>query len=58
MPVRLVSSVNFGGPNLDRLYVTTIAHGIHGDPPEEGAGHVHVIDGLDVRGLPEPRFAG
>jgi L-arabinonolactonase len=58
MPVRLVSSVNFGGPNLDRLYVTTIAHGIHGDPPEEGAGHVYVIDGLGVRGLPEPRFAG
>jgi L-arabinonolactonase len=58
MPVRLVSSVAFGGANLDRLFVTTIAHGIHGDPVEEGAGHVYMVDGLNVKGIPEPRFAG
>ena len=58
MPVKLVSSLTFGGANLDRMYVTTIAHGIGGEPVEEGAGHVYVIDGLKVRGIPEPRFAG
>jgi sugar lactone lactonase YvrE len=30
MPVKLVSSVAFGGPKLDRLFVTTIAHGALG----------------------------
>jgi L-arabinonolactonase len=58
MPVRLVSSVAFGGRNLDRLFVTTIAHGIHGDPMEEGAGALYVIDDLGVRGLPEHKYGG
>jgi len=58
MPVKLVSSVAFGGPGLDRLYVTTIAHGIGGEAVEEGAGALYVIDGLGTRGLPEHRFAG
>ncbi|EJL34394.1 SMP-30/gluconolactonase/LRE family protein [Novosphingobium sp. AP12] len=58
MPVRLVSSVAFGGPDLDRLYVTTIAHGIDGAPAEEGAGSLYVIDGLGVSGRLESRFAG
>lgn len=57
MPVKLVSSVVFGGTDLDRLYVTTIAHGIGGEPVEDGAGALYVIDGLGVRGLPEHRFA-
>lgn len=56
-PVRLTSSVNFGGPGLDRLYVTTIKHGVHGDPVEEGAGDLYVIDGLGARGTAEPRCA-
>lgn len=58
MPVKLVSSVMFGGPDLDQLYVTTIAHGAMGEPVEEGAGAVYRIDGLGVKGLPEPRFGG
>lgn len=58
MPIRLVSSVMFGGPDLDRLYVTTIAHGIEGDAVEEGAGDLYVIEGLGARGLIEHRFAG
>lgn len=56
MPVRLVSSVSFGGALLDVLYVTTIVHGIHGDPVEDGAGYVYAIDGLGVTGVAEPRF--
>lgn len=58
MPVKLVSSVMFGGPDLDRLFVTTIEHGSLGEPVEEGAGCLYVIDGLASRGLEEHRFAG
>lgn len=58
MPVKLVSSVMFGGPDLDRLFVTTIEHGSLGEPVEEGAGCLYVIDGLGSRGLEEHRFAG
>lgn len=58
MPVRLVSSVSFGGPDLDRLYVTTIAEGIGGEPAEPGAGCVYVIEGLGARGIAERRYGG
>jgi sugar lactone lactonase YvrE len=58
MPVKLVSSVAFGGPDLDRLFVTTIAHGSLGEPAEEGAGALYVIDGLGAKGRPENSFAG
>lgn len=58
MPVRLTSSVMFGGPDLDQLYVTTIEKGPFGEPSEEGAGDVYVIEGLGAHGMPEPRYAG
>ena len=65
MPVKLVSSVGFGGPELDRLYVTTIAHDVAGaaqgdrpGEPDEQAGSLFVIEGLGVCGRPEPSFAG
>lgn len=58
MPVKLVSSVMFGGPQLDRLFVTTIEHGALGEPVEDGAGDLYVVDGLGANGLPEHRFAG
>lgn len=58
MPVKLVSSVAFGGADLDRLFVTTIAHGMLGEPVEDGAGALYVIDGLGAQGRPEHRYAG
>lgn len=58
MPVRLAVSVAFGGANLDQLYVTTIDPSFFGEPVEDGAGEVYVIEGLGARGVPEPRFAG
>ena len=58
MPVKLVSSVAFGGDDFDRLFVTTIAHGALGEPVEDDAGSLYVIDDLGVRGRPEHRFAG
>lgn len=58
MPVRHPSSLAFGGPDLDRLFVTTIDHGGHEDDPEDPAGCLFVIDGLGVRGRAEHRFGG
>lgn len=59
MPVQYVSSVMFGGPNLDVLYVTSIAAPLLGKPPTEpNAGGLFRVEGLGVKGIAEPRFAG
>jgi L-arabinonolactonase len=58
MPVKLISSVAWGGPELDRLYVTTIDPAAFGWDAEQDAGHVYVIDGLGSKGVPESRYAG
>ena len=60
MPVPLVSSVMFGGPDLDKLYVTSIDGAAIGRnvPRDAQSGGLFVVEGLGVRGLPEPRFAG
>ena len=65
-PVTNLTSVMFGGENLDILYVPSmarIAHPPHGffekrDTPEPAAGGLFEVRGLGVRGLPEPRFGG
>jgi L-arabinonolactonase len=60
MPVCKITSLAFGGANLDRLYVTSMAEPplprYPGDGPLRGS--VFVIDGLGITGLPEGRFAG
>ncbi|MBW8754510.1 MAG: SMP-30/gluconolactonase/LRE family protein [Sphingomonadales bacterium] len=58
MPVKLISSLAWGGENLDRLYVTTIDPTSFGWAPEAGGGNVYVVDGLGSRGVPEARYAG
>lgn len=60
MPVRFVSSVMFGGPDLDKLYVTSIDGAAIGQrvPRDAQSGGLFVVEGLGVRGLAEPRFAG
>lgn len=58
LPTTMVSSVMFGGPDLDRLFVTSIDPRTFGGEAEDGGGALYVIDGLGIRGLPEPRFAG
>jgi sugar lactone lactonase YvrE len=50
LPVSNPTDVTFGGPLLDRLYVVTV----DGEGDLDGA--LLVIDGLGVRGRPEPRF--
>jgi sugar lactone lactonase YvrE len=58
MPVKLISSVAWGGEALDQLYVTTIDPSQFGWPAEEGSGYVYVVEGLGTRGVPEGRYAG
>ncbi len=60
MPVKKVTSVMFGGPNLDILFVTSMAKPPLPRFPGDGVqrGSLFAIHGLAVRGIPEPRFAG
>lgn len=58
-PVRNLTSVMFGGPDLDILYVTTMGRPMWGIPQKEKhKGGLFAVHGLGVKGLPEPRFAG
>ena len=51
------SSVAFGGPALDTLYVTTVREtGMLIKSDEPASGSILAIRGLDVRGVPERRF--
>ncbi len=56
LPARLPGSVMFGGENLDRLFIPTIDPDFFGEPTEEGAGYLYVVDGLGVNGLAEQRY--
>jgi sugar lactone lactonase YvrE len=60
MPVVCVTSVMFGGSNLDRLYATSMKEAPVPGIVETGplAGSLFVIDGLGVKGLPEYRYGG
>jgi len=60
LPVRNVTSLNFGGPNLDIIYCTTIGQihlpGLPNDGPSGGG--LFAVHGVGIKGLPEPRFGG
>ena len=60
MPVVKITSLAFGGPGLDVLYVTSMAEPplLHhpGDGPLRGA--LFAVHGLGVRSRPEPRYGG
>ena len=60
MPVKKVTSVMFGGPDLDILYVTSMAKPPLPRFPGDGVqrGSLFAIRGLGIRGVPEPRFGG
>ena len=57
-PTDMPSCVNFGGPDMSTLYVTSIKDSGSGRAisrhPQGGA--LFALEGLGVRGLPEPRF--
>ena len=57
MPMANPSDVTFGGPGLDRMFVTSIALDLFGDsPPTPEAGWLFAIDDLGATGRPEYRF--
>jgi sugar lactone lactonase YvrE len=60
MPVKKVTSVMFGGPRLDTLYVTSMARPPLPRFPGDGVlrGSLFAITGLGIKGIAEPRFAG
>jgi sugar lactone lactonase YvrE len=57
-PTRIPASVMFFGPGLDRLFVPTIDPTFLGREAAGDDGYCFAIDGLGVRGLPEPRYRG
>ncbi|HXW83960.1 MAG TPA: SMP-30/gluconolactonase/LRE family protein [Candidatus Binataceae bacterium] len=58
VPVPIITSVMFGGDNLDVLYATSIGTKALGMEPGADGGSLFAITGLEARGKPEPRFAG
>jgi sugar lactone lactonase YvrE len=60
MPVKKVTSCMFGGPNMDILYVTSMAKPPLPRFPGDGVlrGSLFAIYDLGIKGVPEPRFAG
>jgi L-arabinonolactonase len=58
VPVPIVTSVMFGGDNLDVMYATSIGTNTLGMEPGPDGGRLFAIKGLGVKGKPEPRFAG
>jgi len=58
MPVSYPSSVMFGGPDLDILFVTSILDSGNRRANEPEAGALFAVTGLDAVGIPESRFRG
>lgn len=60
MPVQKVTSVMFGGPELDILFATSMSRQFlpHFPPDPIQRGSLFAIHDLGVRGIPEQRFAG
>lgn len=57
LPVPKPTSLTFGGPELDIIFVTTMKMPTPiADTPQDG--HLLAIYGAGVRGVAEPRFAG
>ena len=60
LPVAQVTACTFGGPELDRLYITTSREGLDADAlaAQPLAGALFCVDVPGVRGLPVLEFAG
>jgi len=57
VPMANPSDVTFAGPDLDRLFVTSIAFNLGEDsPPSIEAGWLLAVDGVGIIGCPEARF--
>jgi sugar lactone lactonase YvrE len=60
LPVAQVTACTFGGPDLDRLYITTSRENLDADAlaAQPLAGALFAVDVAGVRGLPVLEFAG
>ncbi len=59
IPGQVVTSVMFGGPDLDLIYVTTLGKAFYGAVPRaESPGRTFVIEGSGYQGRAEPTFTG
>src|SRR3984893_12049411 len=58
VPAPIITSVMFGGDDLNVLYATSIGMKILGMEPGSEGGALFAIKGLGVKGKPERRFAG
>ncbi|MCB1380981.1 MAG: SMP-30/gluconolactonase/LRE family protein [Alphaproteobacteria bacterium] len=59
LPVQSTTSLIFGGPNLDIVYVTSMGRPHNGVyHREREAGCLFAVHGLGVKGIAEPRFKG
>jgi len=58
VPVPIITSLMFGGDNLDVMYATSIGEKVLNMEPGDDGGSLFAIKGLGVKGKPEPRFAG
>ncbi len=58
-PIKKLTSVMFGGKNLDVLFVTTMGKaGEQFAPTQPKGGGLFAVYGLGIKGVEEPRFAG
>jgi len=57
MPIPLPSSVMFGGPNLDELYITSISDSGNRRNEEYDSGGLFRIRGINAVGLAETPFS-
>ena len=59
LPVQSTTSLIFGGPDLDIVYVTSMGRPHNGAyHREKEAGFLFAVHGLGVKGVAEPRFKG
>ena len=57
LPASQITNVDFAGPNLDRMFVTSAAEGLDRSK-EPLAGSLFEVDAGGIRGLPPDLFAG
>ena len=60
LPIPRPTSIAFGGPELERLFITSARTGLSQQELEASplSGAILAIDDLGISGLPEPLFAG
>jgi sugar lactone lactonase YvrE len=58
LPVEKPTKPQFGGRDLDILFVTSLSLGLDPDRPQPEAGSLFAITGLGIRGVPQTRFQG